>query len=59
MQPTSERLNADLKHAIGTTVPVRTKAKLKLAATENMVNLEQSPERIKKFFQVPRVKYAA
>ena len=54
-----ERLNADLKHAIGTKVPVRTKAKLKLAATEHMLNLEQSPERIKKFFQDPRVKYAA
>lgn len=33
-------------------------AKLKLAATEHMVKLEQSPERIKSFFQDPRVKYA-
>jgi transposase len=31
-----ERLNADLKHAIGTKVPARTKAKLKAAATEHM-----------------------
>ena len=54
-----ERLNADLKHAIGKKVPVRTTAKLKLATTEHMVNLEQSPERVKKFFQDPRVKYAA
>ena len=54
-----ERLNADLKHAIGTKVPVRTKAKLKLASTEHMLNLEQSTERVKKFFQDPRVKYAA
>jgi transposase len=54
-----ERLNADLKHAIGTKVPVRTKAKLKLAATEHMVKLEQSPERVRSFFQDPRVKYAA
>ena len=54
-----ERLNADLKRAIGTKVPVRTKAKLKLAATEHMVKLEQSPERVKSFFQDPRVKYAA
>ena len=53
-----ERLNANLKHAIGTKVPVRTKAKLKLAATEHMVKLEQSPERVKSFFQDPRVKYA-
>ena len=54
-----ERLNADLKHAMGTKVPVRTKAKLKLAATEHMAKLEQSPERVKRFFQDPRVKYAA
>ncbi len=50
---------ADLKHAIGTKVPVRTKAKLKLAATEHMTKLEKSPERVKSFFQDPRVKYAA
>ena len=54
-----ERLNADLNHAIGTKVPVRTKAKLKLAATEHMVKLEQSSERVKSFFQDPRAKYAA
>ncbi len=54
-----ERLNADLKHAIGTKVPVRTKAKLKLAATQHMAKLEKSPERVKTFFQDPRVKYAA
>lgn len=54
-----ERLNADLKHAIGTKVPVRTKAKLKLAATEHMTKLQQSPERVRSFFQDPRVKYAA
>ena len=47
-----ERLNADLKQAIGTKVPVRTKAKLKLAATEHMFKLEQSPERVKSFFQI-------
>jgi transposase len=54
-----ERLNADLKHAIGTKVPVRTKPKLKIAATTHMTKLEQSPERVKSFFQDPRVKYAA
>ena len=35
-----ERLNADLKHAIGSKVPVRTKAKLRAAATEHMTMLE-------------------
>ena len=54
-----ERLNADLKHAICTKVPVRTKAKLKAAATEHMQTLEKSPERVKKYFQDSRVKYAA
>lgn len=54
-----ERLNADLKHAIGSKVPARTKAKLKAAATEHMLKLEQSPERVKSYFQNPRVKYVA
>lgn len=54
-----ERLNADLKHAIGSKVPVRTKAKLRTAATNHMLELENSPERVKSFFQDPRVKYAA
>lgn len=54
-----ERLNADLKHAIGTKVPVRTKAKLKLAANDHMTKLEQSPARVRSYFQDPHVKYAA
>lgn len=44
---------------IGTKMLVRTKAKLKLAATEHVVELEQLPKRVKSFFQDPRVKYAA
>ena len=54
-----ERLNADLKHTISTKVPARTKAKLRNAATAHMTELEQSPERIKAFFQDPKVRYAA
>jgi transposase len=54
-----ERLNADLKQAIGSKVPVRTKEKLRAAATEHMQKLEQSPERVKGYFQDKRVKYAA
>jgi transposase len=54
-----ERLNADLKHAMGKRVPVRTKAKLRDAANEHMSMLEKSPERVMSFFQDPRVKYAA
>lgn len=54
-----ERLNADLKQAIGKKVPIRTKAKLRNAACEHMTMLEKSPERVRSFFQDPRVKYAA
>ncbi|AEJ01121.1 isxo7 transposase [Nitrosomonas sp. Is79A3] len=54
-----ERLNADLKQALYTKVPVRTKTKLRAATTEHMQVLEESPERAKKFFQDERVRYAA
>ena len=54
-----ERLNADLKQALYSKVPVRTKAKLRVATTEHMQTLEKSPERVKKYFQDSRVKYAA
>ena len=54
-----ERLNADLKYAIGSKVPVRTKKKLKRAACEHMTMLEKYPERVKSYFQDPRVQYAA
>jgi hypothetical protein len=40
-------------------VPVRTKAKLKAAATQHMTELEQSPERVNAFFHDPKVRYAA
>lgn len=40
-------------------MPARTKAKLKAVATEHMTELEQSPQRVKAFFQDPRVRYAA
>lgn len=48
-----------MKHAIGTKVPVRTKAKLKAAAEEHMSTMEKSPDRVRACFQDPRVKYAA
>jgi transposase len=54
-----ERLNADLKHAIGTKVPVRTKARLQAAASEHMAFIEANPERVRSYFQDPRVRYAA
>lgn len=54
-----ERLNADMKHAITSKVPVRTKAKLRAAAVDHMTLLEQTPERVKKYFGDPKVAYAA
>jgi transposase len=54
-----ERLNADLKYAMGSKVQVRTKKKLRDATNQHMTMLENSPERVKSYFQDPRVKYAA
>ncbi|MBO9136253.1 IS630 family transposase (plasmid) [Rhizobium sp. B230/85] len=54
-----ERLNASLKHAISTAVPVKTKAKLKAAADSHMNSLANSPGIVMAFFRDPRCKYAA
>ncbi len=54
-----ERLNGDLKQAIETRVPCRTKDKLRKAATEHMTAIEKNPERIKSFFEDPKIAYAA
>jgi len=54
-----ERLNAGLKHALGSRVALRTKAKLKQATENHMAQLVQRPETIRAYFQDPKVKYAA
>ena len=54
-----ERLNADLKQEMGKRVTVRTKAKLREAASSHMMALEQNPARVISYFQDRRVKYAA
>ena len=51
-----ERLNADMKHAIGAKVPVRTKPKLKAAAEDHMTMIGKSPDSVCAYFQDPRVK---
>jgi transposase len=53
-----ERLNADLKHAIGCKVPVRTKARLRAAADEHMHFIAAKRDRVRAYFQDPIVKYA-
>ena len=54
-----ERLNASLKHALGSRIAMRTKAKLRGATEAHMAELEAAPERVQAFFGDPRVKYAA
>jgi transposase len=54
-----ERLNADLKYAIGSKLAPRTKAKLKAAATEHLQMIENNPERVKRYFKDLRVAYTA
>lgn len=54
-----ERLNADLKYAIGSKVAARTQVKLKAITSEHMTMLEQNPDRVKNYFQDPRILYAA
>jgi len=54
-----ERLNADLKHALGSRVQVRNKDKLKQATTDHMNMLQNNPQRVRSYFGDPKVKYAA
>lgn len=54
-----ERLNADLKHAIGSKVAARTKVKLQAATEEHMNTIASKPERVIAYFHDPRVRYAA
>ncbi|MBP9736194.1 MAG: IS630 family transposase, partial [Rhodoferax sp.] len=54
-----ERLNADLKYALGSRVQVRTKDKLKAVTQNHMATLAANPARVVSYFQDPRVKYAA
>lgn len=54
-----ERLDADLKQAIGSKLPVRTKAKLRAAADEHMPFIAADDDRAGSCLQGPIVKYAA
>lgn len=51
--------NADLKQAIGSKVPVRTKSRLRAAADEHMQFIAANRDRVRSYFQDPIVKYAA
>jgi transposase len=54
-----ERLNADLKHRLGSKVQVRTKEKLRQVTDAHMHDIASQPERVKSYFGDERVAYAA
>ncbi len=54
-----ECLNADLKKAITSKPPMRAKGQLKNHAMSHLKKLSKSPERVRKYFQHPKVRYAA
>ena len=59
-EPSARRLlAADLKQEMGKRVPVRTKAKLRAAASEHLAMLQQNPERLFFYFRDRRTRYAA
>ena len=54
-----EMLNADLKQAVTTKAPARTKGQLLKTTTSHMRKLQKSPARVKSYFEHAPVKYAA
>ena len=54
-----ERLNANLKYALGSRVQVRTKDKLRRATETHMNMLGNNPQRVRSYFEDPNIKYAA
>lgn len=54
-----ECMNADLKQAVTTKAPARSKGALKRATISHLRKLSKSPERVKKYFQHAPVRYAA
>lgn len=54
-----ECLNADLKQAVTTKAPARSKGQLKKATVAHLRKLSKSPQRIKNYFQHQPVRYAA
>jgi transposase len=54
-----ECLNADLKQAVTSQAPARSKGQLKKATVGHLRKLSKSPERVKSYFQHQPVRYAA
>jgi transposase len=54
-----EYLNGDLKLAVAARTPARTKPELTQAAKSHLRSLQRRPARVRRFFEHPRVTYAA
>lgn len=54
-----EYLNGDLKVQIARRVPARDRDELKRTATAHLRSLQRRPARVRRFFEHPRVRYAA
>ena len=54
-----EHVNSDVKYGVGSKHPKRTKEELRETTEEHMEMLKRTPERIKKYFKDPAIKYAA
>ena len=54
-----EMANADLKHAVTKLAPARTKLQLVKATSHHLRSVQRQPDRIKSYFQLLPVRYAA
>lgn len=54
-----EYLNGDLKLGVAARAPARTKPELTKAARSHLRTLQRRPDRVRRFFEHPRVTYAA
>jgi len=52
-------MNADQKDGVTRQAPARTKAQLKKAAISHLRKLQNSPQRVRKYFEHKTVRYAA
>jgi transposase len=55
----NEHLNADVKNGVGTRAPKKTKGELRAAAEAHLKMLSKTPCRIIKYFDDPKINYAA
>lgn len=54
-----EMANADLKHAVTSKAPARTKLQLVKAASSHLCSVQKQPHRVRRYFQHGPVRYAA